>query len=136
GVFTCGLALVQSGQIWLAMALYIPANFAFAIGENFLASFLPSLARQDQLGRVSGFSWACAYGAAFLLLVFTAGGMVLLDLKDVNQWRPFFVFAGLWFLVFLIPAWIWLKEPPAPEPVVRRNLVKAGFSRLGESLRQ
>ncbi len=135
GVFTCGLAFIQPGQVWLAMALYIPANFAFSIGENFLASFLPSLARQDQLGRVSGFSWACAYSAAFLLLVITAAGMILLDLKDVNQWRPFFVFAGLWFLVFLIPAWIWLKEPPAVVPAVKRNLFVAGFSRLADTVR-
>ena len=44
-------------------ALHSP-NFAFSIGENFLASFLPSLARPQEMARVSGFSWACAYGAA------------------------------------------------------------------------
>lgn len=135
GVFTCGLALVEPGQIWLAVMLYIPANFAFAIGENFLASFLPSLARQDELGRVSGFSWACAYASALLLLVLTFGAMILFGWKQVDQWRPFFVFSGLWFLVFLIPAWIWLKEPPAPPVAERRNLVAAGFSRLKSSLR-
>lgn len=134
GTFTCALAFVQPGQIWLAVLLYIPANFAFAIGENFLASFLPSLARQDQLGRVSGFSWACAYASAFLLLVLTAGGMILLGWKQVDQWRPFFVFAGLWFLLFLVPAWIWLREPPAAPPAEKRNLLAAGFSRLWDSL--
>src|SRR5690606_1720602 len=34
-----------------------------------------------------------------------------------------------------IPAWIWLKEPPAPPVAERRNLVAAGFSRLISSLR-
>ncbi len=137
GIFTCGLALVQPGQIWLAALLYIPANFAFAIGENFLASFLPGLARSDQIGRVSGFSWACAYGAALVLLILTAVGMVLGQRTTPDQWRPFFVFAGLWFLVFAIPTMIWLKEPEGPPTRhTGRGLLAAGFIRLGESLRQ
>jgi len=136
GVFTCGLALVQPGQIWLAVLLYIPANFAFAIGENFLASFLPSLGPADQIGRVSGFSWACAYGAALLLLVLTALGMLVGQRASPDQWRPFFVFAGLWFLVFSIPTFLWLQEP---EVTTRshsgHSLLVIGFIRLVESFR-
>jgi len=136
GVFTCALALIKPGQIWLAMLLYIPANFAFSIGENFLASFLPGLARQDQVGRVSGFSWACAYGAALVLLVLTAGAMIVMKLESAGNWRPFFVFAGLWFLVFAIPTMIWLKEPPVAVTVpTGGNIITAGIARLVESVR-
>ncbi len=136
GIFTCGLALVQPGQLWLAVLLYIPANFAFSIGENFLASFLPSLAKQEQVGRVSGFSWACAYAAALLLLVLTAGTMIVLKLETPDQWRPFFVFAGLWFLAFTVPTLIWLKEPKIPHQIHKgKNLVSAGFIRLAETIR-
>jgi UMF1 family MFS transporter len=137
GIFTCGLGFVQPGQIWLAVLLYVPANFAFSIGENFLASFLPDLARHDQVGRVSGFSWACAYGAALLLLIFTAGAMLLLKLESPDAWRPFFVFAGLWFLAFLIPTLLWLDEPKIPQAVhAGRNLFTVGFVRLLETLRE
>ena len=137
GIFTCGLGFVQPGQIWLAVLLYVPANFAFSIGENFLASFLPDLARYDQVGRVSGFSWACAYGAALLLLIFTAGAMLLLKLESPYAWRPFFVFAGLWFLAFLIPTQLWLKEPKVPRAAhAGRNLLTVGFVRLLETLRE
>ena len=62
--FTCALALIQPGQIALAIALYIPANFMFSLGENFLASFMPELSSREHFGRVSAFSWACAYSAA------------------------------------------------------------------------
>jgi UMF1 family MFS transporter len=136
GVFTCALAFIQPGQIWLAALLYIPANFAFSIGENFLASFLPGLARQDQVGRVSGFSWACSYGAALLLLLLTAGAMIGMKLEAPDQWRPFFVSAGLWFLLFAVPTMLWLKEPAVPHVVhAGRNLIVAGFVRLGETIR-
>jgi UMF1 family MFS transporter len=136
GLLTCALALIDSGNLWLALLLYVPANFAFSIGENFLASFLPSLARQDQVGRVSGFSWACAYTAALLLLIITAIMMLTCGLQAVENWRPFFVFAGLWFIAFTIPTMLWLKEPPMAESnQPRRNLIIAGFGRLADSLR-
>ena len=136
GIFTCALGWIQPGQMWLAVLLYVPANFAFSIGENFLASFLPGLAKQNEVGRVSGFSWACAYAAALVLLIFTAGAMVVLKLESADAWRPFFVFAGLWFLAFTIPTAIWLKEPQvlrAAHP--GRNLLATGFVRLGKTLR-
>lgn len=137
GIFTCGLALIQPGQIWLAVLLYIPANFAFAIGENFLASFLPGLAKQDQLGRVSGFSWGCAYAAALLLLALTAAAMIGFDLRQTGQWRPFFVFAGLWFIAFSIPTMLWLKEPRGAQSAHSgRHVLSVGFIRLAESIRE
>lgn len=137
GITTCGLGLVQPGQVWLAVLLYIPANFAFAIGENFLASFLPTLARQDQVGRLSGFSWACAYLAALLLLILTAACMVTIGLETPDAWRPFFVFAGLWFLAFTIPTALWLREPTGPRRIhPGHSLITAGFARLLESLRE
>ena len=136
GVFTCGLGLIQPGQIWLAMLLYIPANFAFAIGENFLASFLPSLARRDEVGRVSGFSWGMAYLAALLLIGITAGGMALFSMKSPEQWRPFFLMAGLWFIAFTLPTIFWLREPAVERTVHSgRSWLTAGFVRLGETCR-
>jgi MFS family permease len=79
---TCALAAIPTGAIGIAVLIYIPANFMFSIGENFLASFLPALAAREHFGRVSAFSWGCAYTAALLLLVLTAGGMKLLGLES------------------------------------------------------
>ncbi|MBX3381919.1 MAG: MFS transporter [Phycisphaeraceae bacterium] len=134
GVLTCALGLVQPGQIWLAMLIYIPANFAFAIGENFLASFMPELSERKHFGKVSGFSWACAYAAALLLLVLTAGAMHLFKLESPDAWRPFFVFAGLWFIAFMIPTIFVLRERARPRPS-GRSVWAAGFVRLGETIR-
>jgi UMF1 family MFS transporter len=136
GLFTCGLALLQPGQLWLALLLYIPANFTFAIGETFLASFLPAFARHDEFGRVSGFSWGCAYAAALLLLGLTAAAMIVFDLRATERWRPLFVFAGLWFLLFMIPTMLGLREPAAPQRTHgNRNWLVIGFTRLAETAR-
>lgn len=142
GVFTCLLALIKPGMLWLAVLLYIPANFMFNLGENFLASFLPQLARREDFGRVSGVSWAVAYCAALFMLASTAGVMTWLKLESSSQWRPFFVAAGLWFLLFLVPTLLFLKEQPAPtraNPVDAadpRNVVVVAFSRLARTVRE
>lgn len=136
GILTCALAFIQPGQIWLAVAIYIPANLCFSLGENYLAAFLPHLAKPNELGRVSGFSWACAYSAAFLLLVITAAAMILLKLKNPEQWRPFFVFAGLWFLALSIPTLLGLREPSAAASREPGNLIAVAFRRLGTSIRE
>lgn len=133
---TCALAFIRPGQLWLAMLLYIPANFLFNIGENFLAAFLPGLAPRKDVGRVSGFSWACAYTSALFLLVVTAGLMMLFQWKDPNSWRPLFVMAGVWFFLFSVPTLLILKEPPAPVSTARVNVFKEGFVRLLESARK
>lgn len=131
---TCLFGLIQPDQLWLAILLYIPANFMFSIGENFLASFLPLIARRDDFGKVSGFSWAVAYAAALLLLVLTGAAMLALGLKDPPSWRPFFVAAGLWFFAFALPTLLRLREAPAPPAAARRNVWTVGFVRLRESL--
>jgi MFS transporter, UMF1 family len=138
---TCLLGLIQPHQFWLAVLLYVPANFMFNLGENFLASFLPQLANRDQMGKVSGFSWACAYFAALLLLLAVASLMLTMHLKDPSQWRPFFVFAGLWFLAFTIPTLIFLKEErPAPHAnapaTSTRSAIADGFRRLFQTARE
>lgn len=137
GVLTCCLALVKPGQLWLAMLLYIPANLLFSLGENFLAAFLPALARAEQFGRVSGFSWACAYASALVLLLLTAGVMLWFGLEQPDSWRPFFVLAGLWFLAFTVPTVLWLPEPAGADGShAGRSVWTVGFVRLGESLRK
>ncbi len=137
GLFTCGFGFIGKGQLWLTVLLYVPANFAFSIGENFLASFLPGLGPQEQVGRVSGFSWAVAYAAALVVLILTAITMKTFGLAESNSWRPFFVFSGIWFLVFMIPTVLWLKEPEEVRVVhPGRNVFTAGFVRLAETVRE
>lgn len=138
GVLTCLLGLLPPGQIALAVALYIPANFFYSMGENFLASFLPVVAPPKSLGRVSGFSWGCAYFAAIFLLMLTAVIMKAGELTDPITWRPFFVFAGIWFLLFTIPTYLWLPEPPVESQEKDRgttNVFVAGFQALGETIK-
>jgi UMF1 family MFS transporter len=137
GVLTCLLGLTGPGDVLLAALIYIPANFFFNIGENFLASFLPDVSRRGDYGRVSGFSWGVAYTAALLLLIITGAAMWLLSLEAPDRWPPLLVFAGAWFIIVAIPTAVWLKEarPDSSPAAPTLGPVRDGIARLKQSVR-
>ena len=51
-----------------AVVFVIVSNFAYAIGENLCAAFLPELARPEALGKVSGWGWSLGYFGGILAL--------------------------------------------------------------------
>ena len=51
---TALLYLVEPGWVIPAMILIIISNFAYSIGEGFIASFLPDLGPRQALGWISG----------------------------------------------------------------------------------
>jgi len=58
---TAALALAGPGALALALVLLVVSNFCFGTGENIVAAFLPELAREEGLGRVSGWGWGLGY---------------------------------------------------------------------------
>ena len=58
---TAGLALSGPGEVALAIVFIVISNFCFATGENLIAAFLPELADEDNLGKVSGWGWSLGY---------------------------------------------------------------------------
>ncbi|MEM1422750.1 MAG: MFS transporter [Planctomycetota bacterium] len=118
---TGALALLPSADrvgvaaaLAIAAAVYVPANFAFNIGENLLASFLPEIATRTTIGRVSAIGWTMGYVGALALLVITALAMLTLDIGATPAWRPLFVFAAVWFAVMAVPTALFLPERATP----------------------
>ncbi len=135
-LLTCSLGLIPQGALAFAIALYIPANFAFALGENILAAYIPVIAKPENTGRVSGIGWTMGYLGALLLLVITAGAMVLFDLQDPSDWRPLLVFAGLWFIAMAAPTALFVPSDPAPPVrITRRAVVREAARRVFGTLR-
>ncbi|MBZ0173562.1 MAG: MFS transporter, partial [Phycisphaerales bacterium] len=132
---TASFGLIGPGAVLLAVLLYVPANLLYQIGENFLASFLPSVSTPRNLGRVSATGWAMGYVGALLLLILTAAAMKVFGLATPGSWRPFFVFAGVWFLINMIPAVRTLKEPPSEPLHGATTLVGEAVLRMRDTVR-
>jgi UMF1 family MFS transporter len=65
---TAALAWCGQGDVALAVVLLIVSNIAFSTGENVVAAFLPELARDDAMGKLSGWGWALGYIGGLLVL--------------------------------------------------------------------
>jgi MFS transporter, UMF1 family len=105
------------GWIALAMVLLILSNYAYALGEAFIASFLPELGPRERLGRISGFGWALGYVGG---LVCAALGLVLLgevSLENFARVRWVGPLTGGFFLIAAIPTFLWLRERGRPKPL-------------------
>ncbi len=131
---TVALAVLGPGDVTLALALFVVANICYQLGENTLAGFLPEIATQRNIGRVSAIGWTMGYVGALALLLLVVGLMFALGLKSESQWRPFFVLAGLWFALGMIAPMLVLRETrPASRPRIAPGVVVA---RLVQTVRQ
>lgn len=130
---TMGLAGVAPGMILLAALIYVPANICYQLGENMLASFLPQISTSRTIGRVSAIGWSMGYVGALLLLVLVVSVMLGLGLRSPESWRPFFVLAGMWFLLGMLPVVLYLRNDP-PDGVRTRGPVADAIARLRDTI--
>ncbi|MEM1165117.1 MAG: MFS transporter [Planctomycetota bacterium] len=134
GVMTMGLGLIGPGALLGAVALFVVGNIGYQLSENFLASFLPSISTRKNIGRVSAIGWSMGYLGALCLLVILAISTAVLGWETPPQWKPFFVFAGLWFLVGMLPTAFLLPDDTVPDPDAHTNLFVCAYHRLADTV--
>ena len=116
------------------MVLVILASVMFASGENLIASFLPEIARQNDMGRISGYGWTLGYIGGLLVL-----GLCLLYItwaEGQGRSAAQFVPVTLWitasaFALAALPTFLWLRERAVPVLLPPgAGYVAAGFLRV------
>jgi UMF1 family MFS transporter len=65
---TALLAACGRGDVALAVVAVLLSNAFYSAGESLCAAFLPELARQEAMGRVSGWGWSFGYFGGMLTL--------------------------------------------------------------------
>lgn len=134
-VFTALLVTVGRGEIVLGMVFFILANAGFEGAHVFYNGFLPEIAGDAEMGRISGYGWAIGYlgGLAALLLAypFTRAGLE----AGADRFRLSFVVVALFHLLFTLPILALLREraPRRNEPLVA--LARDGARRLRDTCR-
>ena len=109
------------------MLLLILSNFAFSIGESFVASFLPDLGPPEDLGKISGFGWALGYIGGMVSAVFVL--LVLGDVSAENFERIRWV--GPWAGLFFLARSTFRPFSGCASAVGRDHCPGTGFLRLG-----
>jgi len=134
-VATAALYFVAPGYALLGVLLLIVSNFAYSIGEAFIASFLPGLGPPEDLGKISGFGWALGYVGGMVSAIFVL--LVLGEVSAENFERIRWVgpWAAAFFLLAAIPTFLWVRErgerralPPGT------GYVRMGIARVRQTL--
>ncbi|MGQ0674080.1 MAG: MFS transporter [Hyphomicrobium sp.] len=128
------LAVPAASQatIWLVLAAFVVATAAIEFTTVFTNAMMPTLVPQDQMGRLSGLGYAVGYAGGLVSLAIMAGLIVadpatgktiigldpLLALNTASREGDRFVgpFAAGWFLVFMLPFFLFV---PDVRPVAR-----------------
>lgn len=159
-VLWSALYVIGSSALWLAVpgadqGTILLVLLAFAVGLVgleygivFTNSVLPTLGTCAEWGRISGTGWAIGYigglVSLFIMLLFLAEndqGVTLIGLAPVlgldpdlrEGTRAVGPFAALWYLVFVIPFFLWVKEPVAMKSA--KGAVARGLTELKATLR-
>ncbi|SEP11383.1 MFS transporter [Aquisalimonas asiatica] len=135
-VATALLVFVEPGDILLGLVLIIASNFAYSIGENFIAAFLPNLGPSRDLGKISGFGWALGYIGGLFAAAFTLAFLGEATAENFDRIRWVGPFAAGFFLLAAIPTFMFLRERGVARPrPAGAGYVALGFRRIRDTVR-
>lgn len=137
---TALLYFVQTGDWLLASGLFILGSVGFSGSLVFYDSLLPHVARPDEIDRVSSRGYAMGYLGGGLLLAINLA-MIMLAPENLTglMSRLSFLSVAVWWLVFTIPLWRIVPEPPRRKVLDGEELmnpIKVAFLRLADTFRK
>ena len=125
------LYFAMPGEVMKALTWFVIANIGFELGGVFYNAYLPEIAPENKIGRVSGYGWSFGYVGGLLCLVIALIGFVNPEIP----WFGFSKIAGeniratnilvaVWFGIFSFPMILILKTKP------KENFTKSKFDFL------
>lgn len=134
------LFFVGDGDYILASVLFIVGSIGFSGANIFYDGFLPEIAKEDEIDRVSSGGFAFGYIGGGVLL--TVNVLMILNpvwfgLTDTAMAsRVSFITVGIWWLIFSIPLIKNIKEEKNVYMERNRSYIAIGFSRVGNTLKE
>jgi UMF1 family MFS transporter len=133
-VFTGLLFFVKKGDILLGMALFILAEIGYRSGQVFYNSLLVDIADEKEIAKVSGNGWAVgSMGGIVCLLIVLA--LIQMNPGNTTVVRLSMLITAVFFTIFSIPAFLFIKEPHRPQKRDGGNLLKVAVERLSKTIK-
>lgn len=113
-------------NVWFVMFAFGVGLIGMEFATTFTNAMMPDLAPREEIGKISGSGWAFGYagGVLALILMLTlfaegATGKTLigiaplfgLDPETREGTRAVGPFTAIWYAVFMIPFFLWVREP-------------------------
>ena len=146
-----GLFFVQRGDLELGSWLFVLALIGVAGSYVFYEALLPHIARGEEIDRISTAGYALGYVGGGILLALNLAwiqkpawfglpaGPGLDEGAATLPARLAFLSVAVWWVVFSIPLFRRVPEPPArlePDEHPGESPVRVAFTRLGETFRE
>ena len=140
-VMTMGLYLVSRGNWPMAVLLYVLATVGFSGGNIFYDALITGITTDDKIDMVSSLGFSMGYlggGLLFAVNVWMTLRPETFGFPDAGEAVRFsFLMVGIWWAVFSIPIFLFVKEPEGTAAGTRdHNLISAGFHQLRETFRE
>jgi UMF1 family MFS transporter len=132
---TASLALCGAGDVWLALVIVVIGNFAFGMGENLIAAFLPELVKQEAMGKVSGWGWGLGYLGGLGVLALCLWWIQSGDAPTATTVPQTMLITAAAFALAALPTMLMLRERARPQTATRREIWTLAKARVLEALR-
>ncbi len=138
----------DSFDVWWVMLCFAVGLVGMEFATNFTNSMMPDLCAREDLGRVSGTGWALGYVGGVVSLVIMlvffddSGGTTLigtppilgLDAAAREGTRAVGPLTAIWYALFMIPFFLWVREVPVPGAVPVAQAAREAWPQLRATL--
>ncbi|MGY8824413.1 MAG: MFS transporter [Candidatus Latescibacterota bacterium] len=141
GILMTGcLYMVERGDWMLAMMVYVLATIGFSASNTFYDSLLVDIATADKVDFVSAFGYSLGYLGGGLLFAFNVYMVIsphTFNLPDsAAAVRYSFLGVALWWALFSIPIFLFVKEKPRKTRRKGWSAITGGYRQLSQTFSQ
>ncbi len=138
-------------DLLLTLLFFATGLIGMEFATIFTNAMLPGLGPRQRIGRISGTGWALGYvggvlALAVMLLLFAENAetgktligrdpLLGLDAAAREGTRAVGPFTAAWFVLFMIPFFLWVREPRQPGALSIRQAVASALPELHQTLR-
>ena len=142
-IFSFCLYFPTQGDVFNALLFFCIANIGFEMGGVFLNAYLPEIAPKDKIGRISGYGWSFGYigglvalGVCYALFMSPSSPIIeFLDLETGENYRIINVFIAIWFSIFSIPTFLYVKDNRKKKKLSKK-IISDSFKNIKQTFNQ
>jgi UMF1 family MFS transporter len=132
---TAMLSFCGPGDVALALAIIVGGNFAFGMGENLIAAFLPELVKPEAMGKISGWGWGLGYLGGLLVLAVCLWWIQSSATPAATTVPQTMLITAACFALAALPTMFLLRERAQPRPATAREIWTLATSRVVDALK-